>query len=77
MDINNDSKSLLNSEENKKNILMKNNIKNTLKHFDSIGIFNKDKLKKSIFMQNILFKIKGASNFKNSIKMKNQENFNN
>ena len=77
MDLNNDSKTLLKSDENKKNTLMKNSIKNSLKHFGSISSFNKEKLKKSNFMQNVPSKIKGLSNLKNSIQINNVENFNN
>jgi hypothetical protein len=77
MDLNNDSKTLLKSDENKKNTLMKNSIKNSFKHFESISTFNKEKLKKSTFMQNVPSKIKGLSNLKNSIQINNVENFNN
>ena len=57
VDMNNDSKSLLKSEENKNNTFMKK----SLKHFGSINNLERSSLKKSYFM-NIPSKIKGISN---------------
>ena len=62
VDMNNDSKTLLKSEENKKNTLMKNSIRNSLK--------------KSNFMQNVPSKIKGLTNLKSNTIHINPENLN-
>ena len=62
VDMNNDSKTLLKSEENKNNTLMKNSIRNSLK--------------KSNFMQNVPSKIKGLTNLKSNSIHINPENLN-
>ena len=78
VDMNNDSKTLLKSEDKKRNSLMKNSLRNNLNHFGSINTLNKDNLKKSNFMQNVPSKIKGLSNLRsnNSIQMYNPDNLN-
>ena len=71
MDMNNDSKTLLKPEENKKNSLMKK----SLKHFCSINNFERSSLKKSYFMQNVPITIKGVSNLsKNNLNLYPPEN---
>ena len=62
IDINNDSKTLLNSEEIKKSLINKQEIK-TIKTYNSLSSFNKARVKQSNFMENIPSKIKKASNF--------------
>ena len=76
MDMNNDSKTLLKSEETKKNSLMRNSLRNSLEHFGSIHTTNKDNLKKSNFIQNVPSKIKGLSNLRNTTQINKPENLN-
>ena len=62
VDINNDSKTLLKSEENKGNSYLKK----SFKKLGSISNFERSSLKKSNFMQNVPITIKGISNITNS-----------
>ena len=62
VDINNDSKTLLKSEENKGSSFMKK----TFKKLGSINTFERSSLKKSNFIQNVPITIKGITNLTDS-----------
>ena len=73
VDINNDSKTLLKSEENKGSSFMKK----TFKKLGSINTFERSSLKKSNFIQNVPITIKGITNLtdtKNNLNLIPPEN---